>query len=279
MRTIFGKIDESALVVADVTLVGNVHTSRADGSTAAGKKLINSNVAIELGYALSALTDRNVLLVFNEHYGKHEDLPFDLRHKGGAIVFNLAPEADKGLIENQKKKLKDWFVSSLKPYVRKSQVSPGPFQETPSTFSKAAYFQKGEILARAGTRGFDEINFSYDTESLCYLRLIPISRLATLLSLATLKDVAQHAPTLASGHGVVLADHNEHGAIGYEPVSNPHSGPAGLDASTQLFQNGEIWSIGAALIRTDLAGNHQGQCFRFFPRALSSDSTMTSYAP
>ena len=66
---------------------------------AAGKKLINSNVAIELGYALRALTDRNVLLVFNEHYGKHDDLPFDLRHKGGSIVFNLAPDADKRLIE------------------------------------------------------------------------------------------------------------------------------------------------------------------------------------
>ena len=175
VRTIFDKIDQSAIVVADVTLVGNVNTSGADGATAAGKKLINSNVAIELGYALRALTDRNVLLVFNEHYGKHEDLPFDLRHKGGSIVFNLAPDADKRLIEEQKKKLKDWFVSSLKPYVQKSHVSPGLFQETPSTFSKASYFQKGEILARAGTRGWDEITFSYDTETLCYFRLIPIS--------------------------------------------------------------------------------------------------------
>jgi hypothetical protein len=85
-RTIFEKIEQSQAVIADVTPVG---------ATDAGKKLINSNVAIELGYALHALTDHNVLLVFNKHYGKHEDLPFDLRHKGGAIVFGLAPDAGR----------------------------------------------------------------------------------------------------------------------------------------------------------------------------------------
>jgi hypothetical protein len=46
VRTIFDTIDQSAIVVADVTLVGSVNTSGADGAKAAGKKLI---------------------LVFNEH--------------------------------------------------------------------------------------------------------------------------------------------------------------------------------------------------------------------
>lgn len=73
-RTIFDKIEGSEVVVADLALVG---TNGAD------KKLINSNVAIELGYALHARTDHNVLFVFNEYYGRHDELPFDLRHKPG----------------------------------------------------------------------------------------------------------------------------------------------------------------------------------------------------
>ncbi len=63
-RTIFNKVEAAEVVVADVTIVG---------ATGAQKKLINSNVAIELGYALHARTDQNVLLVLNQHYGMHED--------------------------------------------------------------------------------------------------------------------------------------------------------------------------------------------------------------
>jgi hypothetical protein len=74
-------------------------------------------VAIELGYALHARTENNVLLVFNSHYGAREDLPFDLRHKGGAIVFNLPPSAGREEIEAQGKVLKDQFTQKLKPFL------------------------------------------------------------------------------------------------------------------------------------------------------------------
>jgi hypothetical protein len=59
------------------------------------KKLINSNVAIELGFAFQALGDGFVLLVMNNYYGRIEELPFDLRHKGGIIAFTLPPGAPK----------------------------------------------------------------------------------------------------------------------------------------------------------------------------------------
>lgn len=77
------------VVVADATIVAR--TDEGDG-------LINSNVAIELGYALHACTDERVVLVFNKKYGKYEDLPFDLRHKGGAVVFDLAPISDRVML-------------------------------------------------------------------------------------------------------------------------------------------------------------------------------------
>jgi len=107
--TIFGKIEKSEVVVADVTIVGK---------TDEDKRLINSNVAIELGYALHACTDARVLLVFNKHYGAYEHLPFDLRHKGGGVVFDLAPESDRKQIAAVRTSLADDFVRKLRPFLQ-----------------------------------------------------------------------------------------------------------------------------------------------------------------
>lgn len=85
-NTILEKIAASDVFVADVTAVG---TAGQDSD----KRLINSNVAIELGYALHALSDRRLIMVMNEAYGSREDLPFDLRHKAGPIIFDLGPQA------------------------------------------------------------------------------------------------------------------------------------------------------------------------------------------
>jgi len=108
VRTILKKIENSEVVVADVTIVGK---------TDEGDCLINSNVAIELGYALHACTDERVVLTFNKHYGKYEDLPFDLRHKGGAVVFDLAPDTDRRKTMSARKALADEFARKLKPFL------------------------------------------------------------------------------------------------------------------------------------------------------------------
>jgi hypothetical protein len=55
------------------------------GATPDGKKLINSNVAIEYGHAHHALNDTSILMIQNTHYGNRDQLPFDLRHKAGPI--------------------------------------------------------------------------------------------------------------------------------------------------------------------------------------------------
>jgi hypothetical protein len=108
VRTILEKIEKSEVVVADVTIVGK---------TPEGKGLINSNVAIELGYAWRECTDSRVVLVFNRHYGDYEELPFDLRHKGGAVDFDLKPEATKSQIAAARRLLTDAFVRKLRPFV------------------------------------------------------------------------------------------------------------------------------------------------------------------
>jgi hypothetical protein len=102
------KIEKSEVVVADVTIVGK---------TLEDKCLINSNVAIELGYAWRECSDSRVVLVFNRRYGDYDGLPFDLRHKGGAVVFDLKPEASKSEIAAARRLLTDTFVRKLRPFV------------------------------------------------------------------------------------------------------------------------------------------------------------------
>ena len=86
-RVILEKIEHAAVFVADVTAIGIVPDN--DNAAKPAKKLINPNVAIELGYALHALSDRSFLMVMNTYYGDRADLPFDLQAKAGPILVKL----------------------------------------------------------------------------------------------------------------------------------------------------------------------------------------------
>ena len=109
-NVILEKICACRVFVADVTPVGAVAEKKE-------KRLINSNVAIELGYALSILTDRALLMVLNLAYGKSDDLPFDLRHKAGPITYTLSASATKTEIEQARVRLVGEFRSALRAIV------------------------------------------------------------------------------------------------------------------------------------------------------------------
>jgi hypothetical protein len=68
--TILKKIEEAAIFVGDVSIIGNATPRRPTP---------NPNVLVEVGYALKALGPGRVILVFNEASGRVEDLPFDIR--------------------------------------------------------------------------------------------------------------------------------------------------------------------------------------------------------
>jgi hypothetical protein len=79
------KISSSAIMVADVTLVG---------ATSDGKGLPNPNVMVELGYGAHCLGWERIILVMNAHFGSPEGLPFDLRHRRFPLCYTLTPEKD-----------------------------------------------------------------------------------------------------------------------------------------------------------------------------------------
>jgi hypothetical protein len=93
-RVILEKIEQSSVFIGDVTLTGFV---KAADEPETKKKVINSNVAIELGYALHALSDRALLMVMNEYYGTRAELPFDLQTKAGHIIssWHLMPTRNR----------------------------------------------------------------------------------------------------------------------------------------------------------------------------------------
>lgn len=75
VNTIFHKINESDLFIADVSFV-NIN------------KTPNPNVLIELGYAINHLGNERIILLFNSAKGKPEKLPFDI-NKMRVLSFNL----------------------------------------------------------------------------------------------------------------------------------------------------------------------------------------------
>jgi hypothetical protein len=248
VRAILKNIDAADVFVADVTAVGKVGSGADMQPESAGERLINSNVAMELGYALRALSDLKLIVVFNVHYGWQGELPFDVRNREDAITYTLPPNAGRPEIELERKKLTARLVSAIDRCIQEPVPGPDQSAATPSTFNKAVYFQVGEVLAQVGESQGNGASYSYSADTFCYLRLIPVPTLQSALPLATLLDAVGKAPLLSRQPGGAMSGSNSYGAIGFEVGSQPGRGRGKLGASTQLFPSGELWSLSAALV-------------------------------
>lgn len=248
--TIFRKIDQSAVFVADVTLVARIQGKRVAGGDSATKRLINSNVAIEYGYALHALGDPSILTVQNVHYGDRQELPFDLKHKAGPIQFRLTPDTTKSQIAAERAKLRGEFVNALRPYMSSGLTTtepPGKFEEIRSTTSMAFFWDPSEVIASRvvpGRRGDEDatIEYRFNEPRAFYLRLIPTVSRTKALRVTTLVEVVQRQrlQVLTRTAYGATAGQNRFGAVAYEARGTS----AALLALTQLFRNGEIWGVG-----------------------------------
>lgn len=124
-NTIYAKIRESDVFVGDVSFIGK---------TASEKHCSNPNVLIELGYALSSLTDICIINLMNTSYGAPDgNLPFDLAHKRWPITYSLCDEnvADKPRVRNA---LVDQLEKAIKPILalRQAAHEPVPLKDEPS---------------------------------------------------------------------------------------------------------------------------------------------------
>jgi hypothetical protein len=248
-RMILEKIIQCAVFVADVTSVG-ITTTQTDETQR--KKIINPNVAIELGYALHALGDRAFLMVMNEHYGSRTDLPFDLQSKAGPIMFRLSPDADRKTIAAASRQLTAQLAEALELCITQHVESirhQTPFPEAEASYTPAAYFEPNEVLATAGDPGEQE--YRVNGERLVYLRLFPTRSGQPSVGLTKLTHVFEtRRPCPMSMAIGGMPSRNRWGPVIYDPGVSPRT----IVGVTQGFPTGELWGVNAQMF--SLRGRH-----------------------
>lgn len=108
--TILAKIDESDMMIADVTII-NPTTRKA-------RKTPNPNVMYELGYAVKALGEQNIILIADKGMTDTANLPFDIRNRRMILVDFQASDT--------KKQITAAISDALKNHMPQSQQNDAP---------------------------------------------------------------------------------------------------------------------------------------------------------
>jgi len=87
--TILGKIDDSNMIIADVTIV--------NPSSCKARLMPNPNVMYELGYALKSLGEENIILIADKATTNTANLPFDIRNRRMVLLDFNKPAVAKGI--------------------------------------------------------------------------------------------------------------------------------------------------------------------------------------
>jgi len=252
VETILRKIDDAAVVIADITFTG----SRVDG-----RPTPNPNVLIEYGWAMKSLGNTRVITVMNEEYGKatRDSLPFDLSHLRFPLRFSLPMDATP----EQKKEIKNKLVGDLKLAIRTSLTTvPAPTTEPLALFPEAipkdgpARFRtKGEELGYyEGFGGQPESKIYLNSGAAMWLRLMPSNSPGRTWSPHELREVAQRnnglrLHPLAYGTGLDWLRAEDGWGV-YNPPGKTDDKTAllSVNAIVFVFQTGEIWSVDTALL-------------------------------
>jgi hypothetical protein len=229
--TILNKIRKSNIFIADVTPIG---------MTPNGKKIMNPNVAIELGTALETVGNHGLLMVFNQAYGDREDLPFDLRHKAGPIMFNLVEGASNDEIKTVCKELAGCFKNALREIMNSL---PAPVQpknlEQPTTFNRAVFFEKNEVLANRN----NGVEWCFEhSQPFLYLRVIPVQTQIPIEKTKILQLSRAGLEPMKVYHGYGH-ERNRYGAIVFDQENG------NMISASQIFYSREIWGLDQDLLK------------------------------
>jgi hypothetical protein len=81
-ESIFGKIDECDLFIADLSIINDFPAIDENGNlTGNRKRTPNPNVLLETGYAAKVLGWDRIICLYNSEYGNPDDYPFDISHR------------------------------------------------------------------------------------------------------------------------------------------------------------------------------------------------------
>lgn len=229
-QVILDKISKTDVFIADVSLVGE---------TINGKKQINSNVAIELGYAYGVLGDHAILKIMNTSFGKPEDLPFDLRGRRFPVRYNLSEHADSCVQANERVALSGELYSILKQYsekIKETSVQSVAHEEVNSVKVRGRFWNSDDLLVPE-SRPYRRPDITDDTTRLFHFRCIP-AQAKEPIGVVEANDLAADLPPLFHMTGYSPA-RNEWGAVSFDLDHTSRQ----VSSMTQVFRNREVWSI------------------------------------
>jgi len=252
-RVILDKISKAAVFIADVTSVGIATNDRENSS---GKKLINANVAIELGYALGTIGDGALLMVMNEEFGTRDDLPFDLKAKAGPLLFRLMPDATKDDISRASRNL----VAQLKQAINLCVANHAeetrkatPFPAAEEKDGPARFRMRGAAIGnRWGNLPFGELETPVrlaDGPAL-WLRLRPASATGRTFPAYELRERVLYSGNfslrlITEGPSMFgIRDDDGYGLCTLFPPESEET-----TSVVFAFETGEIWSIDTDQLR------------------------------
>lgn len=275
--TIFQKIDESAVYVADVTFVGN----RIDG-----RLTPNPNVLIEYGWALKSRTHQRVITVMNTAYGEPSEtsLPFNMKHMLWPITYNLPTRASA----EEKATVRDGLIKELTSVVKASlalapvvAMEVDTFPQVEAKNGPARFRAENEPLGFSDNFAFEEPKEIFLAEgSEMWLRLIPFAVQGKQWPVHELKEKLRKD----SGNLMPLV----HGSGGQsflvaEDGAGMYIAPIEKDATQEVtqgvgfaFASGEIWGIDTALLAYGPKNLYQGDIEQSFASSLQNYSRFLS---
>ncbi|MGD9920193.1 MAG: hypothetical protein AB7V13_01940 [Pseudorhodoplanes sp.] len=238
---IFDKIENSAVIIADVTPVASGPSRKDKKNKEIGlRPIMNPNVAIELGYTLRAKGWKNVIPLMNTAYGSVDRMPFDVdRTRRWAVTYKLVEGATNVEIKAERKKLASTFIAALKPFLKgEVEAASVPFPETDPVGRRAFFSSDGEVLAEyEGMR--DGVAYYLSTSGpALYVRLIPTKKLGRILPEDVLLANVAKLSTVSRIHGQSFRT-NDRGVISFIPSSSEGQ----IESLSQAFRNGEIWGV------------------------------------
>lgn len=233
-ETILKKIAVADVVVLDVSLVASGREQ---------KRHINSNVAIELGYALGKRGYEPLLKVMNTYFGDFEKLPFDLKDRRHPVGYYFPPNATKVQIDTERKKLARELKTILGEYLQKLSAKPpvglGKHEPTPTSYIETAFWRQ---RAPIGKRHQKEEPLYCESTHLISVRVIPAHAQEKLTQLQC-RDVVKNCPPLLYEDGY-SSSVNEWGALTYCLYHETTS----ILSGTQILKNREIWMFAREII-------------------------------
>lgn len=270
-HAILAKIDTTSAVVLDVSVIGALQIGSRQRLTP------NPNVLVEYGYSLARCGEAKIVAVFNDAFGRIEDLPFDIRHKKVVRYF----AHDEGVRDKTKRdalirQLSSSLLDELRLIIAASdaETEVSVQREVPAVFDASCFVRPGELLGvdiEPGGSSTEDLEIA-DTPQL-FVRVIP-SENQKPLSYAEATRIMQtlHPP----GHWISGSwGRNAQGAFSFavpRETSISGNGRRLVKSLVQVFLNRELWAIDGGVLADSAAGR------RYVPTAAVRESVAGALA-